>query len=334
MPGLTPGTRVLVVGANGFIGSHLAERLAREAVEVTAFDRFSDGTAQFDPSVVSRVIVGDFLDADACASALEGQDVVIHLLSSTSPATSDGDPLTDIAQSVLPSVRFLDQCVRAGVKRVVFASTGGAIYGQGDRDHSESDLPKPVSPYAIGKLSLEHYLRYYRVKHGLASVVLRISNPYGPRQKPARAQGLIPIALRHVRDGEPVPRFGDGTMVRDYVYIADLVEMIAAIVLDSAPRHGLYNLGSGVGHEVNEVLEMIREVTGLAFSLVELPAPPTFVRRAVVDPSRFEGEFGAVELTPIAEGIRLTWTQADAPRFVLDKDASSDRYAAPTFSIE
>jgi len=163
------------------------------------------------------------------------------------------------------------------VRHVYFASTGGAIYGpQGARDFSETSPTLPISPYGIGKLTIEHYLRYFRAKHGLRSTSLRISNPYGTRQHPNRKQGLIPIALRQIARGESVARYGDGSMVRDYVYVDDLVRMLVPLV-DAHPRHEVYNLGSGRGSSVTEVLDAIGRVTGAPVQVHEIPTPATFV---------------------------------------------------------
>ena len=142
---------------------------------------------------------------------------------------------------------------------MLFASTGGAIYGdQGDKTvFSETDPTYPV--YAIGKLTIENYLRYFRRKHGLNSTVLRLSNPYGPRQNPNKRQGIIPIFLRQLALGRPVTVFGDGTMVRDYIYVADLAEMVAATV-GRDPDQSLYNVGSGTGYSILEILDAVRAV--------------------------------------------------------------------------
>ncbi|MCY7304228.1 MAG: NAD-dependent epimerase/dehydratase family protein, partial [Thermoleophilia bacterium] len=234
--------RVLVIGGNGFIGSHVVDGLVGAGHDVTVFDRFSTGHRLFDSTSVSQV-VGDFLNRHDVAKAVAGHDVVLHFLSATTPMTAHHDPSLDITTNVAPTVELLRVCVAAGVERVIFASTGGAIYGpQGKSEYTEDDHALPVSPYGIGKLAIERYLAYFSATEGLRSVSLRISNPYGPRQHLNRKQGLIPIALRQIFQGLPVRRFGDGSMVRDYVFVQDLVAMILPFVVEP-PRHSLYNLG-------------------------------------------------------------------------------------------
>lgn len=298
--------KAVVIGANGFIGSHLVDALVRDGFDVTAFDRFGSQEPIFNSKYV-RIIRGDFLSGADLEAAVKGQDYVFHFLSTTSPATAQSDPTLDIRTNVVQTVDLLEACVRAEVKHFFFASTGGAVYGpQNLALFSEDDPTLPVSPYAIGKLSIENYLRYFQVVHGLASTTLRISNPYGPRQKTHRRQGLIPIVLRQVLHGNPVVRFGDGSMVRDYIYVGDLVDMITRLV--GAPHaFGIYNMGSGVGHSVNEVLEAIHDVVNQDFEILEEPTPATFVDRVVLDTSRYEAEFGLVALTGLEDGIRITF---------------------------
>jgi UDP-glucose 4-epimerase len=301
--------RCLVIGGNGFIGSHVVDSLVGRGHEVTVFDRHRLGSRQFEGRGV-RLVAGDFLNTADVRASLEGQEVVLHFLSTTDPATADGDPTIDIRTNITSSVQLFSACVDAGVSRVYYASSGGAIYG--DQDHpgafAETDVTLPVSPYAIGKQAIEGYLRYFRRTHGLESTSFRISNPYGPRQNPLKRQGVIPIFLRRVAEGAPLTVLGDGSMIRDYLYVADVAEMIAEVVTVGA-RHDLYNLGSGVGTTINELVRTIREVTGRDVPVEHLPRPATFVDRVVLSVDRFEQEFTTRPTTALADGVRLTWEE-------------------------
>jgi UDP-glucose 4-epimerase len=307
--------KILVIGANGFIGSHLVDALAAAGHEVTAFDRYRSERPAFDVDGV-RVLSGDFLSRADLETAVAGQDSVFHFLSTTTPATAEGDPTFDLRTNVAQSVELLQLCVAAGVQHFYFASTGGAIYGdQGKAQYVEDDRALPVSPYAIGKLTIENYLSYFRATHGLQATVLRISNPYGGRQKRNRVQGFIPIALRRIEAGEPVVRLGDGSMVRDYIYVGDLVEMITRMV-GRTHRHTTYNLGSGRGHTVDDVLGTLRAVTGRDFAVVDRPKPATFVDEVVLGIDRYTDEFGPFAFTELVDGVRLAHraiTQQVAP---------------------
>lgn len=297
---------VLVIGANGFIGSHLVDALVESGHHVSAFDRFRSERPTFGSTSVTP-IVGDFLSRADIETAVRGQDYVLHFLSTTTPATAENDPTLDIRTNVAQTVELLEACVAASVKHFYFASTGGAIYGsQGKSEYSEADRAVPISPYGIGKLTLENYLGYFKAKHDLSSTVFRVSNPYGTRQRPDRKQGLIPIALRQIVLGKPVMRLGDGSMVRDYIYVDDLVRMIS-LVVGMETRHVTYNMGSGQGYSVNEVIDSLRRVTGQSFEITVAPKPPTFVDRVVLDTRRWRDEFGDIDLTPLDAGIRKTF---------------------------
>lgn len=297
---------ILVIGANGFVGSHLVDALSLDGHQVSAFDRFSSGAQNFVSSNVTA-IVGDFLSRSDIEEAIRGRDYVFHFLSTTTPVTAENDPTMDLRTNVAQTVEVLEACVTASVKHFYFASTGGAIYGpQNKLEYLESDPALPISPYGIGKLTIENYLNYFRVKHGLNSTSFRISNPFGTRQKATRKQGLIPIALRQIALHQAVVRLGDGLMVRDYIYVNDLVRMIANFV-GRTPEHATYNIGSGVGHSVNEVLWSLKRVSGEDFEIIERPKPATFVDRVVLDTNRYCEEFGKFDLTPFDEGLRRTY---------------------------
>lgn len=295
----------LVIGANGFLGSHLVDALAASGHSVTAFDRFTTDQ-QFTSAGVRRVS-GDFMSLSDLRNAVDGQEQVFHFLSTTSPATSEGDPTLDVTTNVAGSIALFEAAVEAGVARIAFASTGGAIYGdQTAALITEEAVPAPISPYAIGKLTIEGYLRYFERTHGLKSVSFRISNPYGPRQHPQRRQGVIPIFLQQIAEGLPLTVLGDGTMLRDYIYVDDVAKMIVETV-DRVPAFPVYNIGSGRGTTVNELLQLARDVTGREVSIEHAAQPVTFVQRSVLDVGRYSTEFGERANIGLTEGMELTW---------------------------
>ena len=297
---------VLVIGGNGFLGSHLVDELVARGHIVAVLDRFSAGTPLYAAIGVEQV-VGDFLNTADVARAVAGREYVFHFVSTTTPASAENDPTLDVRTNIASSIDLLSLCVEAGVSRVYFASTGGAIYGdQPGVILDESAIPQPVSPYAIGKLAIEGYLRYFARKYGLASVVFRISNPYGPRQHPGKVQGVIPIFLGAMKRGDPVTQFGDGSMVRDYLFVSDAVRMIVDAVERPALHH-LYNIGSGVGTSVAQVLRAAREVTGVDPEVIVTPVPPTFVASSVLAVERYVFEFGGQDILSLNEGIERTW---------------------------
>jgi UDP-glucose 4-epimerase len=239
-------------------------------------------------------------------AALKNIEYVFHFVSTTTPASAENDPLLDINTNVHMSIELLQACVENNVKRVLFASTGGAIYGNGISPRSEIDLPQPISPYGIGKLTIEHYLRYFRVKHGLDSIALRISNPYGPRQPVHKKQGVIPIFLDAIDREQPVTVLGDGSMVRDYVYVKDVADVVADM-FNKTVEFDTYNLGTGKGVAVSDLVKTIEKVTEKTATLQYAPAPATFVKEIVLNTDRYTAEFGRVEFTELEDGISSTY---------------------------
>lgn len=298
--------KCLILGANGFVGSHLVDAIIQNGHDVRAFDRFSKGKYNFVEHERIEVITGDYLNSFDLERAIEGVDYVFHFISTTTPATAENDPLIDIETNVKKSVELFQLCVDKNVKRVLFASTGGAIYGDGgDKPHAETDTPLPVSPYAIGKLSIEHYLRYFKTKHGLDSIAFRISNPYGERQPLHRKQGVIPIFLENIISGKQLTVLGDGTMVRDYIYVKDVAHMIASM-FDKPATSSLYNIGSGAGVTVSELVSLVESATGLTADIQSLPTPATFVHKVTLDTSLFTNEFHVTPSTALEDGLLAT----------------------------
>lgn len=299
--------KCLVLGANGFIGSHLVDELVNEGYEVRAFGRFQSSETKFNNDKRIEVYPGDYLNRSDIEEALKGIDFVFHFISTTTPATSEDEPLIDIETNVRASVELFQLCVEEGVKRVVYASSGGAIYGNNASTvYKETDITLPVSPYAIGKLTIENYLRYFHVKHSLEYTVFRIANPYGERQPFWRKQGVIPIFLEKVYNDAPLTVLGDGSMVRDYIYVKDVAKMIVA-TLARQPLHSVYNLGSGSGHSVNELISTIESVAEVVVKRHTQPVPATFMHTAVLDIQRYTDEFNIQPETSLEDGMTSTY---------------------------
>lgn len=300
--------KAIVFGGNGFIGSHVVDLLDRLGYEVTVFDRFSREPAYTAPV---RAIRGDFHDLDQVSDALAGMDEVFHFLTSSTAASNGTSAENDLEINVLPAVRLAQAAADQGVDRFVFASTGGAIYGSAaPGPYKETDVLAPVSAYGTGKLCIEKYLDLICAQSSMQSLVLRIANPYGTRQRRDRLQGLIPIALRRVLNGEPLVRMGDGSMVRDYIWMDDLLERLALLLSAAETRHRTYNLGSGTGSSVNDVFEAIEQVTGIQPVVESAPQPASYVQSVTLDVSRFDAEFGApTNITSLEAGIAELWEE-------------------------
>lgn len=298
--------KCLVLGGNGFIGSHLVDSLQTAGHEVRVFDRFKDDNYLFTSNKSTEIYSRDFLNRSDIAESLVGIEYVFHFISTTTPATAENDPLIDVNTNVSMSIILFQECVKAKVKKVIFASTGGAIYGELSTANKETDMTLPISPYAIGKLTIENYLRYFRVKHGLDSIVMRISNPYGERQAFNRKQGVIPIFLENLYNNKPLVIFGDGTMERDYIYVKDVADAIVR-TFNKKTKFNTYNIGSGLDTSVNELVDIVQKVTHKNAKIVTLPTPTTYIHKVVLDTSRFTNEFGAANHTTLENGIKKTY---------------------------
>lgn len=301
--------KCLVLGADGFIGYHLTMGLLAAGHEVRAFDRMRNGRPFNLPEEQPRMELfpGDFLNTNDLNQALEGMEYVFHLVSTTNPAVSAKDPLLDIRTNLRMSVELMQLCVQHHVKRFIFPSTGGAIYGQ-NVDHSlkETELTEPVSPYAIGKLAIEGYLRFFKHAHNLDYLAFRISNPFGVRQNVVGSQGVIPIFMNLLNRNQPLTVFGDGSMVRDYIYVTDNTDGLIR-AFDQPAQHSIYNLGSGAGLSVARLVTLLEEVTGKKAQVNHLPSRPADIHRVVLDVSRFEKEFGTLAKTPMEKALAATW---------------------------
>jgi UDP-glucose 4-epimerase len=305
-------SRIVIFGGDGFIGRHLATKLASaEENHIIVFDRFSSyqtGEDYFFKSYKNiEIITGNFFNRADVIRAVKRADIVFHLVSTTTPATSMNDPLIDVDTNIRSSVELFELCVENKVGKVIFLSSGGTVYGQIDSEKiNEDSITQPISPYAIGKLTIEHYLRYFSHHHGLDYAVYRVANPYGPGQNLHGKQGVIPIFLNLVINKQPITIFGDGNMVRDYLYITDLIDMIVASY-DKKNRYSEYNIGSGNGSTVNQLVEIIEKKAGHKIDKTYVDTPDTYVEKIVLDTSRFISEFKTQPSIGLEEGISKTW---------------------------
>lgn len=296
----------LVLGANGFLGSHLVDSLNENKHFVRAFDKYVDDKTRFNYSKNIEIFHGEFLNESDLAKSLENIDYVFHFISTTTPISSEDNPLVEIDTNIRYSVELFSRCVDKRVKKVIFASSGGSVYGNSSADLISEDVtPNPISPYAIGKLSIEKFLGYFEAKFGLESVIYRISNPYGSRQSLNARQGVIPIFLNQVIKDQPITVYGDGSMVRDFIYVTDVVKMITESF--QSAKSNVYNLGSGAGVSVNEIVDAIYSVVGQTTKLNHVAAPSTFVQKNVLDVTKFTNEFGITAEMSVYDGIKATW---------------------------
>lgn len=298
--------KCLVLGGNGFLGSHLVDELVAKGHQVRAFDRFQNQETRFNQHKNIEIIDGEFLNSSDIEIAIKGSEYVFHFITTTTPISSSENPMVEIDTNIRSSVELFDKCVQAKVKKIIYASSGGSVYGESNSQKpDENSVTKPISPYAIGKLTIEKFLNYYYHQYGLESISYRIANPYGPRQSLISKQGVIPIFLGKLLAGEPITVYGDGSMVRDYIFVKDAVSMITSSFDQN--NYSLYNLGSSEGHSISEIIEVIEKVTSLKFDVEKVEMPKTFVHTNTLDTTRFSTEFPDIQLTSLIDGISQTW---------------------------
>jgi len=296
--------RALVIGGNGFIGSGLVLALRARGVEVAVLD---PGRPRIDVDWAGiEFIAGSLADAAVTARALAGVDVVFHLAGTTVPGTSNLDPVADVQGNLVATLGLLGEMRAAGVRRIVYFSSGGTVYGNpGVSPVPESHPLHPISSYGVVKVAIENYLHMYQQLGDIDPVVLRPSNPYGPRQSTAGIQGAVAAFLGAAARGEPVRIWGDGEVVRDYLYIDDLVDLAATAGLSQVT--GVFNVGSGEGHSLNAMCTLISGVIGRPLAIEYLPGRAFDVRRVVLDVSAAREAFGWSPRTPLADGLARAW---------------------------
>ena len=310
---MTPlnGAACLVLGGGGFIGTHLCRALAVRGARVTGF-----GRRQSYPDALHGIpfVAADLADGEALARAVAGRDYVFHLLGGTTPDSSNRDPVADLTDNALATLRLLDACRDAGKPKVVFVSSGGTVYGVPQRIPIREDAATdPICAYGVSKLAVEKYLHVYDHLHSLPYIVLRLANPFGPWQRPGRGQGVVATLLRRALGGEPLEIWGDGEVVRDFLYVEDAVDALLA----AAPYQGAYrvfNVGSGAGRSIGEVAADIGRLRGQAQVLVERkPARVADVPVNVLDIGLIGRELGWRPHVAWADGLRRTaeWVEAD-----------------------
>lgn len=297
--------KILVTGGAGFIGSHLADRLVDEGHEVVVVDDLSSGKRQQVPAAANFYhmdVESRWLDQ---VVERERPEAVCHLAAQMSVSRSVREPLFDARVNILGSLGLLAACQAHGVGRVVFASTGGAIYGDADTIPTpETYAAAPVSPYGASKLSFEHYLHVYREIHRLSSVALRFANVYGPRQDPHGEAGVVAIFSRALLQGGTAVINGDGRQTRDYVYVGDVVEAICSAVKGAVT--GSYNVGTATETDVNELYRLVALAAGSSAVAGYGPARPGEQRRSCVAIEHIRGDLGWQPSVALADGIPLT----------------------------
>lgn len=295
--------KCVVVGGGGFIGSHLCEALMVEGHDVKVFDREVSPNLDRLKQKGAVLSIGDFFNPEDIQRDLANQDVVFHLLSTTVPQTSNDDPAYDVEANVIGTLRLLDLARKARIKKVIFASSGGTVYGiPQEIPIKESHPTDPTSSYGIAKLTIEKYLYLYWTLYGLDYCVLRISNAYGERQRSTATQGVIPVFLERALRNNEVIVWGDGSVMRDYVFVTDISKALLKAVTYSGEMK-VFNIGSGQGHSLNDIIHVIESVTGKPLQVKYTNGRSFDVPISVLDISRAKNYLYWSPTISLLEGI-------------------------------
>jgi UDP-glucose 4-epimerase len=297
--------KVLVTGGAGFIGSHVCDAFQRAGHEVIALDNLSSGKREnLDPRV--RLAVMDIRSSEAAELIRsERPQVLCHLAAQMDVRRSVEDPRFDAEANILGMLNLLEAARVSGVKKVIFSSTGGAIYGEQDVFPApESHATRPVSPYGVSKASGELYLGYYKAQYGLDYVALRYANVYGPRQNPHGEAGVVAIFSQRLVAGQACTIFGDGGQTRDFVFGPDVAR--ANLLAFEKDYVGAINIGTGIETDINRLYALLAEAAGSTQPVTHAPGKPGEQRRSCIDPSLARKVLGWEPTVGVAEGLRKT----------------------------
>lgn len=254
--------RCLVLGAGGFIGKSLCRKLSSN-YEIIAYDRAY--AAELRGLDNTKQVIGDFTKTQDFTDVLRGVDVVIHLISTTLPTDNTAHIGKEIADNIIPTVVLLESMVKNNVKEIVFSSSGGTVYGEtGERINSVEAPLHPICSYGVQKKVIETYLQFYGVRYGMNYKIARITNPYGIGQDINKPQGVIPIFIRKLLEDDEITIFGDGTEVRDYIYMEDLMNILEKILEYEGDRH-IFNVGTSEVSSLNQIIGKIERIAGKEF---------------------------------------------------------------------
>ncbi|MGD9861805.1 MAG: NAD-dependent epimerase/dehydratase family protein [Pseudodonghicola sp.] len=297
-----------MIGGCGFIGSHVVDQLVAHGLQVRVYDRRPEPFRA--PVAGVDYVMGDLADTTQLYEATNGVQAIIHLASTTVPSTSNLDPVADITGNLIATVRLLEMMRATDIRKLVYLSSGGTVYGVPETDPVAETHPlHPISSYGIVKVAIENYLYMEHKLHGLQHVILRASNPYGPRQGHTGIQGIIGTHLWRIARNEPIEVWGDGSVVRDFIHVRDLARLCVQAVLSEVT--GCFNAGSGEGASVNQIVQTIDRTVqatgGAPIAPIYKPGRSFDVPRVVLDITRARADIGWTPEIGLEAGIAESW---------------------------
>lgn len=306
--------KILVLGAGGFLGTNLTIHYCeKQECDITVFDYKEEFLKNTKKNCRNKVkyLYGDF-NAKLFDEILDEMDIVYHLISTSIPATSNMAIEKDLNENVIMTTKLLEACVKNNVKKVVFISSGGAVYGKEAGVPLKENAPtNPISSYGIQKITIEKLLYLYNYLYGLDYRVVRLSNPYGPYQRPNGKLGVITTFIDNIIKNKPLTVYGDGTVVRDFIYVDDAVNAIVNIaegdgIDKQGNTHKIFNVGCGEGRSINEIIKELENVFGIETEIDYIEGRKSDVPVNYLDISLYEEIYGKLINTSFEEGIIKT----------------------------
>ncbi len=302
---MTKPKRTLVTGGAGFIGSHVAHQLVAAGHDVAVVDNLSSGQREYVPAAAQFYPYD--INSPETAELIRAwrPQVLIHLAAQMSVQASVSDPVFDARENILGSLNLLQAAAEAQLQKFIFASTGGAMYGDdAPLPARETDRARPEAPYGIAKMAVEHYLHFYQREHGIIPIALRFANVYGPRQNGRGEAGVVAIFIEKFLAGQQPRINGDGLQTRDFVFVGDIVA--ANLLALDYPRAGAFNIGTGRETDILTVYLQLQELMGSPLGPVHGPAKPGEQRRSALDSTLAQTELGWRPQVSLAQGLART----------------------------
>lgn len=300
--------RIAILGAAGFIGANLTLALIKNRDnEITLVDTSKDyfGWTKYCSGQNYRIIESTFEESTPFNALLENQDVVYHLASTSIPTTSNKKVPQELAANVVTSARLFDACVEKNIKRVIFISSGGTVYGnEAECPLSEESPTYPISSYGVQKITIEKLLYLYHHMHGLDYRIIRLANPYGPFQRPNGLLGAVTTFIFKALKNETISVYGDGSVIRDYIYIEDAIRGIINIA--NGEKNKIYNLGCGYGTSINQLIEIVKQTVNSSVKITYSQNRSVDVPINYLNISRYENDFGKLNAISLEIGVRKT----------------------------
>lgn len=299
--------KYIIFGGGGFIGSAIADRLLKDGHKLRIFERPRvEPYRKFTADERVEWISGDLQSAHDVSEAIDGADVVLHLVSTTLPKNSNDDPIYDVQSNLVSTLQMLNAIVEKKIPKIVFISSGGTVYGIPKYLPIDEQHPTdPLVSYGITKLAIEKYLHLFEHMHGIKAITLRVANPYGERQRVETAQGVVGAFLHYALKGLPIEIWGDGSVTRDYIHISDVAEAFVKALEYSGSKR-TFNISSGSGTSLNELIVMLEKVLGKSIERRYLPARPFDVPVSVLSNELAQTELKWAPLTSMHDGLTRT----------------------------